>query len=118
MNKRKYKYVAKLSSKLSRLPADERDAAVQYYSEIIDDMMLDERRDWDYIVSRIGTPTEAAKKVQNEQNTPCAIVMKTTKGKGVSFMEDNCDWHGAAPNEEQYNQAMQELNNALAEMEI
>ena len=33
----------------------------------------------------------------------------TTKGKGVSFMEDNYAWHGSAPNQEQYEQAMEEL---------
>ena len=40
---------------------------------------------------------------------PTAIVAKTTKGKGVSFMENKVNWHGAAPNDEQYAQAMQEL---------
>ena len=41
----------------------------------------------------------------------------TVKGKGVSFMENECDWHGSAPKLEQYNQAMDELNKALAELE-
>ncbi len=48
---------------------------------------------------------------------PTVIVAKSVKGKGVSFMEDQCSWHGAAPNEEQYNQAMAELQAALAELE-
>ncbi len=48
---------------------------------------------------------------------PTVIVAKSIKGKGVSFMEDQCSWHGAAPNEEQYNQAMAELQAALAELE-
>ena len=48
---------------------------------------------------------------------PTAIIAKSVKGKGVSFMEDQCSWHGAAPNEEQYNQAMAELQAALAELE-
>ena len=43
--------------------------------------------------------------------------MKTTKGKGVSFMENKASWHGAAPNEEQYNIAMAELGEALRELE-
>lgn len=42
---------------------------------------------------------------------PTAIIAKTTKGKGVSFMENKAEWHGKAPNEEQYNIAMQELSN-------
>ena len=48
---------------------------------------------------------------------PSAIVLRTTKGKGVSFMEDKASWHGAAPNAEQYEQAMAELKQAMAEME-
>ena len=49
---------------------------------------------------------ESAKKVKGK---PTVIVAKTIKGKGVSFMEDQASWHGKAPNEEQYNQAMAEL---------
>lgn len=40
---------------------------------------------------------------------PTAIVAKTIKGKGVSYMENQVGWHGSAPNEEQYHTAMQEL---------
>jgi len=40
---------------------------------------------------------------------PTAIIAKTVKGKGVSFMENKVEWHGKAPNEEQYNQAISEL---------
>ena len=40
---------------------------------------------------------------------PAAIVADTVKGKGVSFMEGNPDFHGKAPNDEQYEQAMKEL---------
>lgn len=43
---------------------------------------------------------------------PTAIIMKTVKGKGVSFMENQCSWHGTAPNDEQYAQAMEELEKA------
>ena len=48
---------------------------------------------------------------------PVAIIQKSVKGKGVSFMENQVSWHGAAPNEEQYNQAMNELNAKLSELE-
>ncbi len=50
---------------------------------------------------------------------PCAIVMKTVKGKGVSFMENQAGWHGKAPNDEQYAQAMEDLKkvgDALCQM--
>ncbi len=48
---------------------------------------------------------------------PTCIIAKTIKGKGVSYMEDKCEWHGAAPNAEQYEQAMAELDAALAGLE-
>ena len=44
---------------------------------------------------------------------PSVILAKTVKGKGVSFMENQAGWHGKAPNQEQYEQAMAELNAAL-----
>lgn len=48
---------------------------------------------------------------------PTAIIMKSVKGKGVSFMENQVGWHGSAPNAEQYQKAMDELNAALAQYE-
>ena len=41
---------------------------------------------------------------------PTAIIAKSVKGKGISYMENQCGWHGQAPKEEQYRQAMSELN--------
>jgi transketolase len=51
------------------------------------------------------------------KGVPTCIVMKTIKGKGVSYMEDAVGWHGKAPNTEEYEQAMTELKAALAELE-
>ena len=51
------------------------------------------------------------------KGVPTAIVMKTTKGKGVSFMENQAGWHGKAPNDEEYEKAMAELKAQLAEVE-
>ncbi|MCD8391140.1 MAG: transketolase [Firmicutes bacterium] len=48
---------------------------------------------------------------------PTAVIMKSVKGKNVSFMENNAAWHGSAPNEEQYNQAIAELNEKIAGLE-
>ncbi|MCQ2469553.1 MAG: transketolase [Ruminococcus sp.] len=48
---------------------------------------------------------------------PVAIIQKSVKGKGVSFMENQVSWHGTAPNKEQYDQAMAELNAQLKELE-
>ena len=48
---------------------------------------------------------------------PTAILMHTTKGKGVSYMENNVGWHGKAPNDEEYKVAMDELNAQMAELE-
>lgn len=61
---------------------------------------------------------DAAFKAASEfKGKPTAIIAKSIKGKGVSFMEDQCSWHGTAPNSEQYEQAMAELQAALAELE-
>ena len=51
------------------------------------------------------------------KGVPFAIVMKTVKGKGVSYMENNAGWHGKAPNDEEYETAMKELRAQLAEVE-
>lgn len=48
---------------------------------------------------------------------PVAIIQKSIKGKGVSFMENQVSWHGSAPNKEQYEQAMNELDAQLKELE-
>jgi len=44
------------------------------------------------------------------QSRPTVIIAHTTKGKGVSFMENKAKWHGLAPNDDEYAQAMSELN--------
>ncbi len=59
----------------------------------------------------------AFKKAREFKGKPTCIVMKSVKGKGVSFMENVCSWHGTAPNKEQYDIAMAELDAALAELE-
>ena len=51
----------------------------------------------------------AFKEAKATKGQPTAIIAKTIKGKNVSFMENQVSWHGVAPNEEQYAQAMQEL---------
>ena len=68
-----------------------------------------------------GHSFEELEKAFNEAKTvkgqPTAIVMTTTKGKGVSFMENNAGWHGKATNPAEYEIAMTELKAALAELE-
>ena len=54
----------------------------------------------------------AFKEVEKVSGKPTAIILKTVKGKGVSFMENQVGWHGKAPNDEQYAEAMDELNKA------
>ncbi len=51
----------------------------------------------------------AMKEARETKGMPTAIIAKTVKGKGVSFMENNVDWHGKAPNDEQYAVAMADL---------
>lgn len=64
--------------------------------------------------TQIEEAFEAAKACKGK---PTCIVAETVKGKGVSFMENECDWHGTAPKAEQYEQAMAELDAAYKELE-
>ncbi len=59
----------------------------------------------------------AFQNAKNCKGKPTAIIAKTVKGKGVSYMENQVNWHGAAPNEELYNTAVAELNAKLQELE-
>ena len=66
--------------------------------------------DFDQIEAALNTARQT-------KGQPTAIVMKTVKGKGVSFMENQAGWHGKAPNDAEYEQAMSELKAILAELE-
>ena len=57
-------------------------------------------------VKEVYEAFETAKK----SDKPFAIIANTTKGKGVSFMENNAGWHGKAPNKEQFEAAIAELS--------
>ncbi len=59
----------------------------------------------------------AFENAKNCKGKPTAIIAKTVKGKGVSYMENQVNWHGAAPNEELYNTAVTELTAKLNELE-
>lgn len=60
---------------------------------------------------------EAFNNAKQTKGKPTCIIMKTVKGKGVSYMENAVGWHGKAPNDEEYEIAMGELNAALKELE-
>ena len=74
-----------------------------------------------HVMAIDGHDFEQIEKAMDEAKTvkgkPSAIVMKTVKGKDVSFMENNAGWHGVAPNDAQFEQAMLELNAKLSELE-
>ena len=54
---------------------------------------------------------DAFNSARNKKRVPTIIIAKTVKGKGVSFMENQIGWHGKAPNEEEYRNSIEELNN-------
>ncbi len=85
-------------------PLDEKFAAFGWNVIVIDGHNFEE----------IDNAVTEAEKVTDK---PTAIIMKTVKGKGVSFMENNVAWHGAAPNAEQYEIAMQDLDKIYASIE-
>lgn len=88
----------------SPYPIDEKFKAFNFHVINIDGHNLDE----------IEAAFEEARATKGQ---PTAIIAKTVKGKGVSFMENQASWHGSAPNDEQYEVAMSELKAALAELE-
>ena len=59
----------------------------------------------------------AVQEAKSVSGKPTAIIQKTVKGKGVSFMEHQCGWHGKAPNQEEYEAAMAELTAYLNGLE-
>ncbi len=85
---------------MSPYPIDQKLEAFGLAVEVIDGHDL----------NAIETALNNAKHVKGR---PYAILMKTTKGKGVSFMENQVGWHGKAPNDEQYATAMEELSQKL-----
>ena len=89
---------------MSPYPIVEKLEAFGFYTQAIDG----------HDMQAIENALTAAKAVKGQ---PSAIVMKTVKGKGVSFMENNAGWHGVAPNDAQYEQAMNELKAQLRELE-
>lgn len=89
---------------MSPYPIDKKLEAFGFHVETIDG------HDFDAIASALDT----AKTVKGQ---PSAIIMKTVKGKCVSFMENQASWHGSAPNDEQYAVAMAELKQQLSDLE-
>jgi len=59
----------------------------------------------------------AIREAENHHESPTAIIARTIKGKGVSFMENVVDWHGETPDEAQYKAAMDELRETLRKLE-
>lgn len=60
---------------------------------------------------------KAVEIAKNTKGKPTAVIMKSVKGKNVSFMENNPAWHGSAPNEEQYSVAIAELDEKIKDLE-
>ena len=88
---------------MSAEPIDEKMKAFGFEVAVINGNDLDE--------------LEEAFEAFHKSEKPFAIIMKTIKGLGVSYMENQVGWHGKAPNEEEYNIAMKELNAKLNELE-
>ncbi|MGN0684223.1 MAG: transketolase [Oscillospiraceae bacterium] len=94
----------KISDVMSPYPIDEKFEAFGWHVINIDG----------HDFNRIERAFDEAETVVHK---PTVIVLRTVKGRGVSFMENNVDWHGKAPNDEEYKIAMNDLNNILARLE-
>lgn len=92
-------------------------------SEIMSPYPIDEKFEafgW-HVISINGHDYNEMEKAFNEAETvmqkPTLIILRTTKGKGVDYMENVLDWHGKAPNDEEYESAMAQLKKRLEELE-
>lgn len=94
-----------ISDVMSPLPIDEKFKAFGWNVIVIDAHNYDEIKD-------------AIKAAKAFKGKPTAVIAKSVKGKGVSFMENEASWHGAAPNTEQYEQAIAEIDAHLKELEV
>ena len=65
----------------------------------------------------MGQLKKAFDEAKTVKGKPVAIIARTLKGKGVSFMENKASWHGKAPNDEEFSQAMKELDEATKELD-
>ena len=83
----------------SPYPIDKKFEAFNFNVVVIDGHNFDEIR-------------SALNNAKETKGMPTAIIMNTSKGRGVSFMENNVSWHGAAPNDDQFAVAMEELETA------
>lgn len=89
----------KITEVMNSVPIDEKFKSFGFHVINIDGHAMDEI-------------LNALKEAKTVKGKPTAIIAKTIKGKGVSFMEDQAGWHGKAPNEEEYQRAIQELQNS------
>ena len=94
----------KISDVMSPYPIPDKLAAFGFHVEEIDG------HDFEQIEKAFET-------ARATKGVPTAIVMKTTKGKGISYMEDQAGWHGKAPNDAEYEQGMAELAARRKELE-
>ncbi len=92
-------------------------------SEVMSPYPIDDKFEafgW-HVINIDGHDFNRIEKAFNEAETvlekPTVIILRTLKGRGVSFMENAVDWHGKAPNDEEYKVAMDDLNNILAKLE-
>ena len=88
-----------ISKVCSPYPIDKKFEAFNFHTIVIDGNNFDEIR-------------AAFEEARNTKGQPTAIIAKTIKGKGVSYMENQAGWHGKAPNDEEYKTAMEELEKA------
>ncbi len=86
-------------------PLEEKFRAFNWHVEIVDG-------------HDISAMTNVLSKIPFEKNKPNMIIANTVKGKGVSFIENDHTWHHHVPNDQQYQQAQEELDKLLAELEL
>lgn len=94
-----------ISKVMSPLPIDEKFRAFGWH------VILADAHDFEALEA-------AVKEAKETKGKPTVVILKSVKGKGVSYMENNAGWHGSAPNKEQYEQAISELDALLSDLEV
>lgn len=90
----------KITDVMNPTPFDKKFEAFGWYTQVIDGHDIEQIAD-------------ALENARNTKGRPSAIICKTVKGKGVSFMENNAKWHGNAPSAEQFETAMKDLGGSI-----
>ena len=96
---------------------------INQYKQVAPVLIIDKKFEsfgWNVVLADahdFNSLENAVNEAKATKGKPTAVIMKSVKGKNVSFMENNAGWHGSAPNKEQYETAIAELDEIIKNLE-